>query len=173
MKRGQGAAVLAVALALAPAPTGAGSAMAQAADDWLAFEGSWTVTGERHLLPTGGEHPAAIVMFSGAVVLESGEGLGRGFRGEAIGYTDGDSVRVGRFTWTDENDDHVYGVLAGELLEIGQRIRGTITGGTGRYRGLAGDFGFTWQYAAEAGDGVVQGRAVRLSGRVRGGGGAR
>jgi hypothetical protein len=168
VNRGRGAAALAVALSLALS-----AAAGAAADGWQAFEGSWTVTGERHTLPTEGARPAAVVMFSGSVVLESGEGLGRGFRGEGIGYTDGDSVRVGRFTWTDENDEHVYGVLSGELLAIGQRINGTITGGTGRYQGLAGDFGFTWQYAVEAGDGVVQGGAVRLNGRVRGGGGAR
>lgn len=175
MSRRRGAAALVVALALAL--TAAGGAVAQNADDradgWQAFDGSWTVTGERQTLPTEGARPAAIVRFSGSVVLESGEGLGRGFRGEGIGYTDGDSVRVGRFTWTDENDEHIYGVLTGELLAIGQRIVGVITGGTGRYQDLAGDFTFTWQYAAEAGDGVVQGLAVRLNGRVRGGGGAR
>jgi hypothetical protein len=170
VKRGRGAAALAVALSLSLS-----AAAGEAADGWQAFAGSWTVTGERHTLPTEGARPAAVVMFSGSVVLDEGEGdgLGRGFRGEAVGYTDGDSVRVGRFTWTDENDEHVYGVLSGELLAIGQRINGTITGGTGRYDGLAGDFAFTWQYAVEAGDGVVQGRAVRLSGRVRGGGSAR
>ncbi len=46
---------------------------------------------------------------------------------------------------------------------------GTITGGTGRYAGLEGEYSFTWQYviAREDGAGVIQGRAADLSGRVR------
>ena len=143
--------------------------MTTAADEWRPFAGTWTVTGQRQTLPTEGPRPAAIVHFSGAVVLTSGTGLSRGFRGEAIGFTDGDSLRVGRFVWTDERGDRVYGALTGELLATGQRLAGTFTGGTGRYVGLSGDFAFTWQYAAQAEDGALQASAVSLEGRVRGG----
>jgi hypothetical protein len=169
MRRARGAAALVLALALALPATG-GTA---AADDWREFAGTWTVMGQRRTLPTGGPRPAAIAQLSGSVVLDGVEGLGRGFLGEAIAFTDGDSLRTGRMVWTDDHGDLVYGVLAGELLATGQRITGTFTGGTGRYAGLEGTFEFVWQYAAEAGEGVVQGFAVDLRGRVRGGGGAR
>lgn len=144
-----------------------------AAEDWRPFAGTWTATGQRQTLPTEGPRPAAIVQFSGSVVLTNGEGLSRGFRGDAIGFTDGDSLRVGRFVWTDENGDQVFGTLAGELLATGQRIVGVITGGKGRYDGLSGDFAFLWQYAVQAEDGALQGRGVSLEGRVRRGEGAR
>ena len=49
----------------------------------------------------------------------------------------------------------------------GQGLLGTITGGTGRYAGLEGEFSFTWQYVVSAEDGAFQGRAVGLKGRVR------
>ena len=157
-----------MALALALLTAGA----APTADRWRTFEGSWTVTGRAQTVPTGGARPAAIVQLSGSVVLTDLEGLGRGFRGEAIAYTDGDSLGVGRAVWTDQDGDRIYSVLAGDMIEAGRLITGTISGGTGRYAGLVGGFEFVWQYALEAEDGAWQGRAADLKGRVRGGGGA-
>jgi hypothetical protein len=55
-------------------------------------------------------------------------------------------------------------------LQTGKRIVGTITGGTGRYAGLEGEYSFTWQFVIPTEDGLVQGRAVGLAGRVRGAG---
>jgi len=49
----------------------------------------------------------------------------------------------------------------------GKRIEGTITGGTGRYADVEGDFVFDWQYVLHLDDGTVQGRALNLSGRFR------
>ena len=112
---------------------------------------------------------AAIVEVSGAVVLTVGEGLSRGFRGQAIGFDDGQGSAPGRAVWTDENGDRLFSRLKGESLRTGKRFVGTITGGTGRYAGLEGEYSFTWQYvvAGEDGVGVIQGRAADLSGRVR------
>ena len=75
----------------------------------------------------------------------------------------------GAAVWTDENGDRVFSRLKGESLRTGKRFLGTITGGTGRYAGLEGEYSFTWQYvvAREDGAGVIQGRAADLSGRVR------
>ena len=100
-------------------------------------------------------------------MLTSGGGLSRGFRGEAIGFDDGQGVSLGRAVWTDEHGDRLFSRLKGEPLETGRRVVGTITGGTGRYAGLEGEYSFTWQYVVSAEDGAIQGRAVRLEGRVR------
>ncbi len=48
----------------------------------------------------------------------------------------------------------------------GNRIAGTIVGGTGRFAGATGTYSFSWQYVLEAEDGTVQGRTLELAGRV-------
>ena len=131
------------------------------------FEGSWSASGQRHAVALEDGEEAAIVELSGAVVLTSGEGLSGGFRGEVIGFDDGEGLSVGRSVWTDEKGDRLFSRLKGEPLETGRRIVGTITGGTGRYTGLSGEYSFTWQYVLPAEDGRIQGRAVDLSGRIR------
>ena len=60
------------------------------------FEGSWSASGRRHAVALGDGKEAVIVEISGAVVLASGEGLSGGFRGEAIGFDDGEGLSVGR-----------------------------------------------------------------------------
>jgi hypothetical protein len=136
-------------------------------EGWRSFEGTWSASGRRQTVATEGGGAAAIVEMSGAVVLTSGEGLSRGFSGEAIGFDDGEGVSVGRCVWTDESGDRLFSRLKGEPLQTGKRLVGTITGGTGRYAGLEGEYSFTWQYVVPAEDGAVQGRAVDLKGRVR------
>jgi hypothetical protein len=140
---------------------------APSAEAWRAFEGTWSVSGRRQVVAVEGGAVAAIVDISGAVVLTAGEGLSRGFRGEAIGFDDGQGVSVGRCVWTDENGDRIFSRLKGEPLQTGRRLLGTVTGGTGRYEGLEGEYSFTWQYVVPAEDGTIQGRAVGLKGRVR------
>jgi hypothetical protein len=134
---------------------------------WQAFEGSWSVSGRRHTVPVEGGANAAVVAVSGAVVLTKAEDLSLGFRGEAVGFDDGQGVSLGRAVWTDERGDRLFSRLKGEPLETGRRIVGTITGGTGRYAGLEGEYSLTWQYVIAGDDGGIQGRATRLQGRVR------
>ncbi len=134
---------------------------------WRPFEGEWSAAGTRQTLPTEGGRTAAIVQASGSVVLTSGDGLSRGFRGEAIFFWDGASLGVGRCVWTDDRGDRIFSALKGEAPETGRRITGTITGGTGRYAGITGEFSFPWQYVVQAEDGAIQGRTVSLKGRFR------
>jgi hypothetical protein len=137
------------------------------AEGWRTFEGTWSATGQRQTLPTEGAQQAAIVRLSGAVVLTGGAGLSRGFRGEAIAFDDGLNVSAGRSVWTDERGDRIFIELKGEPYQRGRRIVGTITGGTGRYAGMAGDLAFTWKYVVAGDAGEVQGLAVGLKGRFR------
>jgi hypothetical protein len=167
MRHGPALAAGSLALALASlVPSAAGQGV-PAAEEWRAFEGSWSVSGRRQTVATGGGAEAAIVEWRGAVALSRGDGLGRGFHGQALGFDDGQGVSVGRAVWTDERGDRIYSRLKGEPLATGRRIVGTITGGTGRYEGLEGEYSFTWQYVVAAEDGEFQGRGVRLDGRVR------
>ncbi len=132
-----------------------------------AFEGTWSASGRRFTVPTEGGGLAGVVQVSGSIVLAGVEGLGWGFRGEAIGYDDGDRLSVGRAVWTDERGDRIFSRLEGERLEAGRRATGTFTGGTGRYAGLTGSYVFEWRYFVDAEDGEVHGLAVRLRGRAR------
>ena len=80
---------------------------------------------------------------------------------------------MGRAVWTDERGDRIFSRLRGEPLQTGKRLVGTITGGTGRYAGLEGEYSLTWQYVLPSEEGGVQGRAIGLTGRVRRAGTAR
>ncbi len=161
-----------VAAALVAAAAAAGQApvpapQAPAAETWRTFEGTLSASGERHTLLTEAGRPAVTVRLSGAVTITAGEGLSRGFRGEVIGFDDGSGVTVLRGVWTDERGDRIFSRLKGEAVASGRRIAGTITGGTGRYAGITGDYSFEWQYVVEAEAGTIQGRAVGLRGRYR------
>jgi hypothetical protein len=73
---------------------------------------------------------------------------------------------IGSCVWTDERGDKVFSELKGEPLGTGSRVVGTITGGTGRWAGLTGEYELRWQYVLESDDGTISGRAVGLKGRV-------
>jgi hypothetical protein len=152
--------------AQAPAP----SQQAPAPGAWRSFEGTFSASGQHQAVPTESGRPALTVQLSGAVAITSGEGLSRGFRGEVIGFDDGSGVTVLRCVWTDGHGDRVFSQLKGETVATGRRIAGTITGGTGRYAGITGEYSFEWQYVVEAEAGIVQGRAIDLRGRYRAGG---
>jgi hypothetical protein len=104
--------------------------------------------------------------------VTDGEGLSRGFHGQAIGFDDGQGASLGRAVWTDERGDRIFSRLRGEPLQTGRRLTGTITGGTGRYAGLEGEYSLTWQYVVAGESDAIQGRAIGLTGRFRRAGGA-
>jgi hypothetical protein len=134
-----------------------------------AFEATWSASGERQTLTLEAGHPAVTVQLSGAVTITSGAALGRGFRGEFIGFDDGAGVVTGRAVWTDEKGDRIFSVLTGEALTSdGRPLLATITGGTGRYAGVTGEYLFRWQSLIATDGNHVSGRAVDLRGRVRG-----
>ena len=138
-----------------------------ASEGWRPFEGSWSAAGERHTLPVERGEVAAIVRLSGALVLKTGDGLSRGFRAEAIGFDAGRGAGVGRAVWTDERGDRIFSDIAGAPGRDRREVNGTITGGTGRYAGIAGSYRFTWDYLMPADDGRIQAGAVSLAGRYR------
>ncbi len=133
---------------------------------WRTFEGSWSASGHRQSLQTEGR-AASTIYLSGAVVLTVSEGVSRGFRGEVIGFDDGATASIGRSVWTDERGDRIFATLRGETIGTGRRFAASITGGTGRYAGITGEYSLEWQYVVEADQGTIQGRTVGLKGRYR------
>ncbi len=138
-----------------------------APDRWRPFKATWTLSGTRQLLPTEGARSAGIIHVTGPLAVTSGEGLGRGFLGELIGFDDGGALIVGRAVLTDEEGDRIYCFLRTEPLGTGRKATGTITGGTGRYTGLEGTFAFSWQYVVDAGAEEISGRIANIEGRTR------
>jgi hypothetical protein len=134
---------------------------------WYEFSGSWTSTGKRHKIPFGPDRYAALLDLSGSLLLAGPARPGVGFGAEAIVLTDSAKGVVGRTVWTDQNGDRVYSEIRGDGTKPGDRIAGTIVGGTGRYEGATGAYEFTWQFVLEAEDGTVAGRTQGLTGRVR------
>jgi hypothetical protein len=138
-----------------------------AADGWRPFTATWTLSGQRHLLPTEGERPASIVTLSGPLVITKGDGLGRGLLGQVIGFDDGGTVLAGRAVFTDERGDRIFCTMKAEPIGSGRHATATITGGTGRFAGLEGDFSFAWQYVVDQESGEVSLRSVDIEGRTR------
>ena len=109
------------------------------------------------------------------MLLTGERGLGVGFQGEAVGFSDSVAGGTGQCVWTDERGDKIFSQLRGQPIGTGSHVVGTITGGTGRWAGLTGGYELDWQYVIEGDDGTISGRAVGLKGRVTvpPGGGAR
>jgi hypothetical protein len=148
-------------------PTSSPSADVLPADDWHAFEGTWTATGSRHVLLLGEGRRASTGDVKGTLLLRGASRPAVGFSAEAITLNDTATGMVGRSVWTDERGDQVYSELRGDGSATGNRIAGTIIGGTGRFAGAAGSYEFTWRFVLESEDGVFQGQSVGLKGRVR------
>jgi len=166
--RGPRAVALAGLLALAAcSPASPPAEPAPAGGEWREFQGTWTAAGSRHTMRLGADRQASIASLNGSLLLAGPSRPGVGFRAEAIVLNDSASGMVGRSVWTDERGDQVFSELRGEGTATGNRITGTILGGTGRYSGATGSYEFSWRFVLETEDGTVQGQSVGLKGRVR------
>jgi hypothetical protein len=130
------------------------------------FEGTWSASGSRRTLELERGHKASIFTLTGSVLLTGERGLGFGFQGDAIGFSDSVAGGTGQSVWTDERGDKVFSQLRGQPIGTGSHVVGTITGGTGRYAGVTGEYELRWQYVIETDEGTISGRAVGLKGRV-------
>ena len=130
------------------------------------FEGTWSASGSRRTLELERGHKASILSLTGSLLLTGERGLGVGFQGEAIGFSDSLTGGTGQCVWTDERGDKVFSQIRGEPIGTGSHVTGTITGGTGRYAGVTGEYELRWQYVIETDEGAISGRAVGLKGRV-------
>jgi hypothetical protein len=131
------------------------------------FEGTWSASGQRQILQTEPGRSAVTVQLSGAVMITTGTGLSRGFRGEVIGFDDGLGWIAARAVWTDDRGDRIFSGINGDSLSsAGRQMHGTILGGTGRYAGFSGEYEFRWQNLISVEGNQMNGRAVDLRGHV-------
>lgn len=163
LRAGALAALLALAACGPPPPPPA----REVDGEWHTFEGTWTASGSRQAIPLGGERRASIADFNGSLLLSGPARPNVGFRAEAIVLSDSATGVVGRAVWTDERGDQVYSELRSDGTAPGDRIVGTVVGGSGRYSGLTGTYEFAWRFVLKTEDGTVQGQSIGLKGRVR------
>jgi hypothetical protein len=153
----------------APADAAAGAPLpaASAAAGWREIQGTWTAAGSRQTIALGVDRRASIARLQGSLLLVGPARVATGFLAEAIVLNDSVTGMVGRAVWTDDRGDQVFSELRGEGTRTGNRITGTVIGGTGRYAGLVGDYEFSWKFVLEAEDGSVQGQSMGLKARLR------
>ena len=132
-----------------------------------AFAGTWSASGSRNTLRLGPDHRASIVSLTGSLLLTGPRGLGIGFQADVIGMSDNLTGGQGHCVWTDERGDQIFSELRGGPVGSGSVFVGTITGGTGRYAGLTGEYRFRWKYVIDTEEGVISGRTDDLVGRVQ------
>ena len=144
-----------------------GPEVSAAPGEWRAFEGTGTATGHGQTLDLGPDRKVSIFHLTGSLVLVGEQHLGEGFRGEFVGATDSLKGGTAWSAWTDSRGDRVYSEIRGGPVGTGSRFTGTLLGGTGRYAGITGEYGFEWQYVLDAEDGTIQGRITGLRGRYR------
>jgi hypothetical protein len=158
--------LLALALSAGCSGQGIDSGGAPRPGETRTFEGTWSASGSRHTLSLERDHKASIFNLTGSVLLVGERGLGVGFQGDVIGFSDSVAGGTGQCVWTDERGDKVFSQLRGQSLGTGSKVVGTITGGTGRWAGLTGEYELQWQYVIETDEGTISGRAIGLKGRV-------
>lgn len=141
--------------------------LAPAGGDWHEFQGTWTTSGSRNIMPLAGDRRASISNFSGSLVLAGPSRPDVGFRAEAIVFNDSLTGLTGRAVWTDEHGDQAFSELQLAGTQTDNKIVGTFIGGTGRYAGATGTYEFAWRFVLESEDGNLQGESVGLKGRVR------
>jgi hypothetical protein len=135
--------------------------------EWREFQGVWTATGTRQSISLGDDRRASIASFNGTLMLSGAGRPNVGFHANAIVLNDTATGAVGRAVWTDERGDKAYSELRGGVTSSGNRLFGTLIGGTGRYAGATGTYEFAWRFVLEDEDGSVQGQSEGLKGRVR------
>ncbi len=136
------------------------------AEDGRPFSGTWTLTGTRVSLPTGGERAAVLVHATGSFVIAKGDVLGKGFFGELVAFDDGAGTFAGRAVFTDEKGDKVFAKLAADRFGAARRVSGTVTGGTGRFSGVSGALSLSWKYVVAGGTDDFEALAVTVEGRI-------
>jgi hypothetical protein len=155
-----------VAALLAPPLGGAEPPAPAPQDGWIVFEGTWSAAGERRTLPAG-DREAVTTHLSGALTILRGEGFRKGFKAEAIGYSDGAGFGAGTLVLTDDRGDQIYSDLREQASPGGTVYAATIRGGTGAYARIEGQLSFRWRHLVNTPDGELQGMTVGLAGRTR------
>jgi len=131
------------------------------------FSGTWVANGNRTVIPFGDDRSIATFNLSGHVNLETALGKKKDYWSECVGLTDSAIGIQARCVWKDLDGPEVYITLQSDRLQEGNRVTGTIVGGSERLKGISGELSFLWSSVIiqqEGGTSSVTGQTLDLRG---------
>lgn len=134
------------------------------------FEGKWTLEGRLGTMDVDG-HEVQVMRVEGPVTVETTGGLRTAFESDCVGVADGEAGGTGRCIWTDADGDAITMDMEGRIIGPAGTFReakGVITGGTGKYAKLEGEYQLDWLFIESSIEpGKVLGRGTKLEGTWR------
>ena len=131
------------------------------------FSGTWVANGSRELFPFSDDRKVYTFELSGHVNLKTTLGKKKDYWSECIGLADSVSGTIARCVWKDLDGPEIYIILQSEQLQGGNKVTGTIVGGSEHLEGISGDLSFIWSsvsFQQEDGKSMVSGQTLDLSG---------
>ena len=135
------------------------------------FEGNWDLTGTARTLEMDDGEVSVMRLEGPVTITNASTGLAREFDSVCAGVSDNKTGGVARCVWMDSDDDALFLELGGSIIGPAGTTReavGVVVGGTGKYRGLEGEFAVEWLFWESAFDeGKVTGRDTKFTGSWR------
>lgn len=129
------------------------------------FEGTLTASGARQTLDFMEDRTVFTFTLEGHINLVNAVGETGDFWAKWIGLWDTQTGGSARCVWDDMNGQQIYVALTGTQLEKGATLTGELVGGTGAFKGIQGNFSFTWtSVSLNTGDDVMAGFAKNIKG---------
>lgn len=136
-------------------------------EDSGTFDAYWALSGTVHILELPDGALAAAGGLTGTVTVQTSQGPIPSFETECVFFSDG-SGGEGRCVWTGTSGDQILVGLKSDGPAGMGRVRGELTGGTGRFEGISGRFEFEWNYQVSGGkDASLDGNTLTMRGRYR------
>jgi len=138
-------------------------------EDAGTFEGFWAMSGTVHILELPDRGGLVVGGgLTGTVTVQTSQGAVPSFETECVVFADTRSKGVGRCVWTATNGDQALVDLESDGQPGSGRVRGTFSGGTGRFETLSGRFQFEWNYSVSGGkDATLDGSSYVMRGQYR------
>ncbi len=138
------------------------------AEETGTFEGTLTANGKRQVLDFQEGRAVFTFALEGHVNLTNAVGETGDFWADWVGLWDTKTGGAARCVWDDMQGQKIYVVLTGTQMEKGATLTGEFVGGTGAYKGIQGNFIFTWTTVSfDTGDKVIAGYAKDIKGTYR------
>ena len=138
------------------------------AEETGSFTGTWVASGKRQPFEFVQGRDVGTFNLAGNISLRDEFSGIEDFWGECVGLRDTVSGSQVRCVWRSLKGDRAYSVLSGQPLKEDVKVTGEFVGGTGKLKGLAGMFSFTWTSTfTDQDQGMFTGHTTDLTGSYR------